>query len=289
MTNISPRPETSPLILNSIRPLLDHYDHFILDIWGVLHNGITAYDGVNDALALLKDNGKQIGLLSNSPNRSDVIRDDLSDYKGVDSLYDHILTSGDSSYEALKAYQGGSVYCLWQAEDPTCLEGLNIRRVDTPKEADVVLASLLPHDATTANYDPILQEILSLGLPLICANADLIVNIGTDLCLCAGAVAQDYEALGGTVSWHGKPHHEVYEELHRMMGMPDKSRLCAIGDSLRTDIQGAGTFGIHNAWNLVGIHAEEVSRNGQPDADALNTAMDQWAHRPDWIMTGLKP
>lgn len=276
-------------LLDGVEPLLERYDHFILDIWGVLHDGMQVYDGVNAALQMFRLAGKQVGLLSNSPNRSAVIRDDLMHHKGVIGTYDHILTSGDSSYRALKDYEGSSVYCIWDEENPTCLEGLSITRVPTPDEADIVLVSLLPRNAKTEDYMDIVRHMANLKLPMICANADLIVNVGRDLCLCAGAIAEAYEALGGAVSWHGKPHTEVYSELFDMMGAPDKTRLCAIGDSLRTDIQGGGAFGIDTVWNLVGIHAAELHRGNEMDVSAVRAAMDEWTYAPNWIMTGLRP
>lgn len=276
--------------LNGISDVFERYDHFILDIWGVLHDGLSPYQGVNAALQGMKDAGKQIALLSNSPNRSDVIQDSLAHDMGIPSnLYDHILTSGDSSYNELLTHQGKNIYCMWDAENPTCLDGVDIKRVDTIEEADVVLASLCPPEAKTQDYHADLAIIKECGLPMICANPDLVVNVGDDLVLCAGSIAQAYEELGGTVTWHGKPHAPIYQTLHMMMGSPDKRALCAVGDSLRTDIQGAGGFGIDAIWNLVGIHADEVTKNNQLDLNSVNQLCQQWTHTPSFFMTGLTP
>ena len=57
-------------ILDGVASLADRYDGFILDIWGVIHDGKKPYAGVAEALGTLKARGKRIALLSNAPRRS---------------------------------------------------------------------------------------------------------------------------------------------------------------------------------------------------------------------------
>ena len=74
---------------------------------------------------------------------------------------------------------------------------------------------------------------------MVCANPDLVVMHGAKLALCAGALAQWYEEEGGNVRWHGKPYRSVYDTCLALLGIADRSRILAVGDSLRTDIAGA--------------------------------------------------
>lgn len=280
----------TPKLISGLEALIDLYDHFVLDIWGVLHDGLQHYPYVIPALEMLKAEGKQIALLSNSPNRASAVQHDLQGRFGIPShLYDHILTSGDSSFQALEDHASANVYCMWDDEDPTCLEGAPVTRVADIHQAGLVLASLFPHTAQHTDYDPILEHMLARDLTMICANADLVVNIGTDLVLCAGTIAQEYETRGGRVSWHGKPHNDIYTRLHQMMGKPHKKTICAIGDSLRTDIQGAGHFGIDVVWNVVGIHAADIIQNDRINNDAVQAEISQWVYAPTFMMNGLTP
>src|SRR5688572_15752674 len=60
-------------VISGMSAVLDRYDGFILDIWGVLHDGRRPYAGVLDCLARLRDAGKRTCLLSNAPRRNDVV------------------------------------------------------------------------------------------------------------------------------------------------------------------------------------------------------------------------
>jgi len=108
-----------------------------------------------------------------------------------------------------------------------------------------------------------LEEALKLNLPLICSNPDIEVEIGDRIVKCAGYYAQWYETRGGEVHWHGKPYRPVYEMAWEKLGKPDKSKICAIGDSLRTDISGAKNFGIDSLWNLDGINRDLTEQQAQ--------------------------
>ncbi len=274
-------------LLSGLEPIADNYDHFILDIWGVLHNGVRAYDTVVPCLEALRALNKQVLLLTNSPNRAHYIPPQL-DTMGIGShLYDHIISSGESTHHALQDYTGQNIYCFYKDEHPTAIEGLDMTRVHTPEEADVGLISHLPRLMTADEYKPLLQRCLDRNLPVICANPDKVVDVGGTLYPCAGGVADLYEEMGGTVSWHGKPHAPVYEWAIELLGNPHKSRVLAIGDSIRTDITGASNFGIDVLWNVVGIHLMEISDNGHISEYKIKQALTGLPHVPTGILNGL--
>lgn len=117
-------------------------------------------------------------------------------------------------------------------------------------------------------------------MPMICSNPDLVVHIGDELYECAGTFAKIYADMGGRVIYHGKPYAPVYERCFELLGNPEKSRLCAIGDSLHTDIAGANGFGIDGILNLAGIHREEIT------PEALESLNDQ-PHLPRYVVNGF--
>lgn len=274
-------------LLNGISDIAENYDHFILDIWGVLHNGLRAYPTVVPCLKELNKRDKQILLLTNSPNRAHYIPPQL-DTLGIDNrLYDFIISSGESTHHALETYAGQNIFCFYKDEHPTAIEGLDMMRVHTPEEADVGLLSHLPRLQTFDEYRPLLERCLAKNLPVICANPDKVVDVGGQLYPCAGGVADLYEEMGGPVSWHGKPHAPVYEWAMELMGNPDKSRVLAIGDSLRTDVTGAVNFGINVLWNAVGIHLEEISDNGEISEDKIKQATNGLSQLPTAVLNGL--
>ena len=284
------QPSHAPIIggLSEVSPA---YDFFILDIFGVIHNGIELYPQTIKCLSELKAAGKQICLLSNTPRRRHQIADDLTAI-GLDAaLYDHIITAGDSAYEAVKKQSGKRLWFAGTERFEALLEGIDIELTDNPAECECVLNAIdgMFMQDKQANMAQ-LQIALDLDIPMICANPDLIVNIGDQTFTCAGTYADWYLENGGTVSYHGKPHEPVYEQAWEFFGRPDKSKIIAVGDALKTDIQGANRFDIDSIFNLTGIHWEEVQLNNAPgvvDSLKLADAINKQPYKPRFIMCGF--
>lgn len=274
--------------IEGLRHIADDYDHFILDIFGVLHDGIRPFPEAVATLQALKEAGKQTCLLSNSPRLAGGAAGQMEDMGITRGLYDHILTSGEATHYALKErpdafHQSCGDQC-WFIGNHIVAEvftGLEIDLLDTPKGASFILNSI-PGTAPPerAAFIDHLKTALENDMPMICSNPDLVVHIGDALYECAGTFAKIYEDMGGRVIYHGKPHAPVYERCHALLGHPEKSRLCAIGDSLHTDIAGANGFGIDGILNLAGIHREEIT------PEALERLNDQ-PHQPRYVVNGF--
>ena len=274
--------------IENLNQIADNYDHFILDIFGVLHDGIRPFPDAVATLRALKKAGKQTCLLSNSPRLADGAAGQMETMGITRDLYDHILTSGEATHYALKErpdafHQSCGDQC-WFIGNHIVAEvftGLEIDLLDSPKGASFILNSI-PGTAPPqrAAFIDNLKTALDNDLPMICSNPDLVVHIGDDLYECAGTFAKIYEDMGGNVLYHGKPYAPVYERCHALLDNPEKSRICAIGDSLHTDIAGANDFGIDGILNLAGIHREELT------PEALENLNDQ-PHQPCYVVNGF--
>lgn len=245
--------------------LAAHYDGFIVDLWGVVHDGVTPFPGALECLARLS--GRPVLLLSNAPRRADSVRRTLRQLGVADSLYTHLLTSGEATWLALRdrvdpwfAALGHRVYHLGPQRDRGVIEGIGLVLADRPGEADFLL-NTGPDDqrdtAGIAQFTGELRACLAAGLKMICANPDLEIVRGGVRILCAGALAEWYAAQGGEVRSIGKPDPAIYAQAFAMLGLPPQ-RLLAVGDSLRTDIAGAAAVGIDSCWVLGGIHGEDA-------------------------------
>ena len=269
----------------------DRYDAFIIDLWGVMHDGLTAYPAAVEALKQLRQAGKKTVVLSNAPRRAAVIASRNEELGIPAELPDHLLSSGEDAWQHLKTrpdawYRalGQRCYHLGPDRDFGMREDLDIRFVDTLGEADFILnTGILHDDDTVETYRGFLDEGLDRKLPMICANPDLIVMRGEAMEICAGALALDYEEKGGDVRWHGKPHPEVYRSCFAMLEGIAPSRIAAIGDSLRTDIAGAHASGIGGIFIAGGIHSEELGlrSDGSVDPEAYNHFMAAAEWKPD--------
>lgn len=251
--------------LHGIAGVMHNYDGVILDLWGVVHNGVAPFEGVIPALRQLKAAGKAIWLLSNAPRRANVVRGQLAGM-GIDgALYDGLLTSGEATHEALRddllARWGncclplGAMYC------DDLLGGLDCTQVSRIEDADFILATGVPGNSLDANR-ALLSAAAARGVPMLCANPDRVVHVGADLYLCPGTLAVHYETLGGQVVWYGKPYAAVYD--HVLAHMPSR-RILAVGDGMPTDVKGAIDAGIDVALVTAGIHREALFGDIAPD------------------------
>jgi len=251
--------------LNGLAEIAPAYDGFILDLWGVIHNGITAYPDALDCLRKLA--GRPTLLLSNAPRRAGSVQRTLQRMGVPDALYTHILTSGEATWHALHtrsdpwfAALGKRIYHLGPERDRSVMAGLGTTLAATPQAADILLNTGPDDSRESAPLDAFIPELLAClqaNLPMICANPDLEIVRGTERILCAGSLAVWYETEGGNVRWIGKPDPAIYATALATLGLPAK-RVLAIGDSLRTDIIGANAAGIDSVWVLGGIHGDEV-------------------------------
>jgi HAD superfamily hydrolase (TIGR01459 family) len=252
---------------SGIAGLADRYDGFILDLWGVIHDGVNPYAGAGDCLRHLRDAGKRCVLLSNAPRRSFAAEAMLRNMGLEADLYTGILTSGEAVHLALQrrtdpwfAALGHRVWHLGPERDRNVVDGLDLTLVDTPGEADFVL-NTGPDDhrghSDVALFEDVLTECAHHSLPMICANPDLEVIRGGVRVICAGALAERYQQMGGSVRSLGKPDPAIYVPVLEMLGTA-KARTLAVGDALRTDIAGAAAAGVDSCWVLGGIHGEAL-------------------------------
>ena len=268
--------------------IADRYDGFVLDVWGVIHDGVRPYPGVVEALQRLRSAGKKVALLSNAPARAQSVARRIERIGVPRALFGPVISSGEEVWQCLHdrdrpffAALGSRCLLLGPAER-AMVEGLPIALAHRIEEADFILNTGpdVEDDAATSLL-PLLTGAARSGVPMVCANADLHVMHGGRRLVCAGQVAAVYERLGGPVSWHGKPHASVYRTC---LGRLDAGRVLAIGDSLRTDIAGAAASGLDSLLVLGGIHAEALGWHpGRAIDPGAVAALAGDGPKPNWI------
>jgi HAD superfamily hydrolase (TIGR01459 family) len=288
-----------PPHLNGLHEMADRFDVFFLDIFGLLHNGVTLYTGTIHCLEELLKSGKKICLVSNTPRMPENVVEDLY-AKGLEShLYHDIVTAGYSARQELSAdHQGQKVFFMGNYtpgknnEFDGFTRDLGLIFVDDPAEADLVINAI---SGTTEESNKPIYEHLTRAIahkkPMLCANPDMVVHIANNIFICAGTYAKWYEERGGDVSYHGKPYRHVYEHALEKMGNPDRSRVCIMGDALHTDIQGANRMGFAGIWVLCGIHWEELrlsEKPSHPDLDRVAETIKISPHKPIATLTEFK-
>ena len=281
-------------IHDGLAALADRYDAFILDLWGVLHNGVAAYPEAVDCLKALKARGKKLLVLSNAPRRAAGILERNVELGLVPELYDALHSSGEETWLHLKErpdawYRdlGRRGFHLGPARDLGIREGLEIDFVEDLAAADfILLTGTHSSEDRVADFEELLQAARARDLPMVCANPDLVVIRGSTMEICAGAIAARYEELGAEVRYHGKPHADVYRRAFALLGVEDRSRIAGVGDSFRTDIAGARAAGIDGIFIAGGIHIEELmpDAEGRPDPDRLAVIAAESGHHPAAVL-----
>lgn len=279
-------------LLGSIKELGARYRVWLVDIWGVLHNGRHAFPHAVAATQAFRASGGIIVLLSNSPRPSPSAQDQLRGLGVPDDCYDATVTSGDLTRYELAKRPGARVFHLGPERDLGIFGGLDVKLV-RPDEAELIVCSGLFHDETETpdDYLDMLRDLAARALPMICANPDHLVERGHELVYCAGALAAVYEREGGSVIYAGKPYPPIYElALETIDELAEESvakdAILAIGDGVNTDIAGAADAGIDSVFVASGLHMPSP-RDGELDSDHLAELFAQSKKRPLGAINGL--
>ncbi len=279
-----------PLIAG-LSEVIDAYDALILDLWGVVHDGVRLYPQVPETLARLRDAGRHTLLLSNAPRRAYALVEAMTGM-GLDrGLYGAVMSSGEAVHRALLARDdpffaalGRRCLHIGPERDRNIFEGLDLSLAADPAAADFVLnTGPWSLEETVADYEVQLRACAAAGLPMVCANPDLVVIREGRAVICAGALARRYEELGGRVAYRGKPDPAIYDDCMALLEGVDRRRVLAVGDAFHTDIAGAANAGIDAVLVTSGIHAEEmgVGAWGEPPApERLRAAVARHGQRP---------
>lgn len=274
----------------SLSAVVNRYDGFILDQFGVMHNGKESLPGAADCIKELSSLGKKLIILSNTSSPSEVALSKLPKMGFDKSNFQDAVTSGEEASRFICNEYGNGVdtkKALWftwdQSDSPLQFLGKcgNIEATQNVDEADFIIAhgssvirnsvekdstgldSIVPlgsffNDGSYTEIDPILEKCKERNLPMVCANPDLVVKMADEkIGHMPGKIALRYENLGGECKHFGKPHVEHFQACLRQLGMnPDQ--VAHIGDSLHHDIVGANAAGIASIFITSGIHCEDL-------------------------------
>lgn len=251
--------ETIPVI-DAIAPLGKSYAAWLVDIWGVMHNGVRAFPPAVEATRRYREQGGIVILLSNSPRPSEPLQRQLTSLGVSEQSYDATVSSGDLTRHELAKHAGARIFHLGPERDLPIFKDLDLMRVDA-KDAELVVCTGLFNDETETpeDYGGLLHELAGRKLTMLCANPDHLVERGHTLVYCAGALAQIYEDDGGKVIYAGKPYAPIYELAEETIaGIAGRKiargEILAIGDGIRTDMAGASDYGLDAVFVASGLH-----------------------------------
>lgn len=273
------------------------YDGFIIDQWGVLHQGLEVPSGTIQALNKLKAEKKQVIILSNSGKRSEFNKERLKEMGIKPFHYQDIVTAGEVVWQGLNTRDSGVFkglgdicYLISRNNDRELLQGLDLVVSDEVHDVDFILVTGVDSpEKSLEDYEPVLRKAVARGLPLICANPDLVTVFGKERQMGPGALAQRYKEFGGVAHMIGKPHKPIFQKCIDSFKGVIPSRILVIGDSLYHDIAGAKTLNLDTAFVTSGIHSQNF-KDGMPVDQKhrnLEHLIQNYGVRPEWAMDHL--
>ena len=283
--------------IKGIGDLANHYDAFLVDQWGVLHNGHAPYPGVVQCLKRLAWAGKQVIIISNSGKRSDGNEARMKKLGFPRSSYKHLVTSGEIAWQMLETGSGviGEFHrapCLLLTSDPsdTFAQGLTVPFVESIEQAGLILLAGIDDSRSSSFYEDIIEEGVARKLPLVCTNPDLTRITANGLQPSAGAIAQTYQERGGKVHFIGKPYPEIYQYCLTLVPNVPASRILAVGDSLHHDITGGMSVGLNTLLTLNGVHADHFVDTIDPLEinQRIGKISGSKDALPDWVVSSFQ-
>jgi HAD superfamily hydrolase (TIGR01459 family) len=285
--------------IDGIAEIAEKYDYFIFDVWGVVHDGSSLYPQALETFEYLNKIGKKICFLSNAPRRASKVEKTLNDFGITKDLYEFILTSGESGYLDLEQNQknnfvnfGKNYFYIGPSKDIDLLDGLDYKKVENPSKADFVLTTGFENEYSKISEKlPLAIQANEFKLPMLCVNPDLIVvkQNGVEM-ICAGALALEYQKMGGVVNYYGKPFSKVYQMVLEKFSIPSEKKVIAIGDGLETDIKGANDFKIDSVLVTGGILSKDLGIKFWQVAEdeKLNKICNSYKIFPNYIISNLR-
>jgi len=288
-------------MIRSLAEVAAGYDAVFCDLWGCLHNGKAPFPAAVGALRAFRAGGGRVVLMTNAPRPRSAVERQLNAMGVPQDAWDLIVSSGDAAQAAmLQGAVGRKVFHIGAVKDepffsefPGDMAALAasqpaIERVGM-LDAEGIVCTGLADDQTETPADYRAQLLLgkTRGLPMLCANPDIVVDMGEKRVYCAGALARDYANMGGEVLYYGKPHPPIYDLARRRMGLDDPRILC-IGDGIATDVQGGIAEGLDTLFITGGIAADRFGPDpANPDPALLEEWLAVQRLSPTWAMPYL--
>lgn len=286
-------------IINALAEVSADYDVLFCDLWGCLHNGVAAYPAAVAALRQFRATGGQVVLLTNAPRPWKYVAAQLDRMGVPKDAWDVIVSSGDAAQDAMfSGAVGRKVWAIAMEKDEGFFTDIPaehqnapaIQRVPLDQAEGIVCCGLFDDETETPeDYRNWLTDAQARGLKLLCANPDLIVDLGEKRLYCAGALAEFYEDLGGTSLYFGKPHAPIYDLARKRLGLAADARILAIGDGIPTDVPGARMQGIDALFVSGGLAFDQFGDDIEnPEAAMLDEWLSMRSEDPKYAIGRLR-
>ena len=245
----------------NFRELINLYDGFIFDQFGVIHNGIEINTEIEKSIREIKNKNKKFYILTNSGKTN------IKNYERISKMgtktinFTDIVTSGDIFKNLLinkcNPFNnlGKKYFIIGRYDD--LLSDTIYTQSNNINDSDFLLLITLTDYLDNNKIKFYLNEGLHNNKKLVCVNPDIKSIQGNNISSSVGSIAKDYENSGGSVLYVGKPHLNSFNYILDLLHPIGKKKILMIGDSLFTDIKGAYDLKIDSLFISSGIHKND--------------------------------
>lgn len=288
-------------VIEHLSEISTNYDALFVDLWGCMHNGLTPFPAAVAALQQYRANGGKVVLVTNSPRPHASVEIQLEQIGVPRDAWDTMATSGDSARAAMHlGAVGDKIYFIGDGEvDMGFFDHMSI--IDNPRDIQQVPLAEAEGIVCSGPFDPYADPSVyradfllakQMGLKLLCANPDIVVDRGEKREWCAGALAQLYTEMGGESLYFGKPHPPIYDLARRRLASLEvdvaDDKILAIGDGIITDVAGGVGENIDVLFISGGLAAAETATKYQPDEALLKSWLETQDHHPTYTIGFLR-
>jgi len=250
-----------PSVISGLKAMVDAYDLFLIDQFGVLHDGREPYPSAVHTLQQLKLVNKRVVVISNSGKRSSKNVKRLTKMGFSDDLFDDVISSGEVAFgviqKLVREKSIKSCYLISRDNDTSAVDNLGLKLLQNADEADLILISASEAELYTETvYREKLRSAAAKNTICLCTNPDKKMLTQYGLMFGAGRIAEIYEELGGHVTWIGKPFPAIYQHVFDLYPRHDKNRTLCIGDSVEHDIVGGKNAKVKTLLVRTGIQSD---------------------------------
>ena len=103
---------TRPQHPSGLSEIASQYDTILCDVWGVVHNGRSAFEPACEALTRFREQGGTVILITNAPVPKEQVISYFKPMGVPDSCFDDCVSSGDATRDELKKRAGEKVWRL---------------------------------------------------------------------------------------------------------------------------------------------------------------------------------
>ncbi len=243
--------------LKGLNEIASEFDAVIVDQYGVLHDGQTAFSGALEALTELNSRNIPVVALTNSGKRAQTNARRLARLGFPNDLFHAVVSSGEIARDRIAHLHAGSTVLLVARQgERDVIDGLNVKSADIGDPADlIVIAAVEPSLKSRSDYANALSPYADRRVPALLVNPDDLAIENGNVVFGPGAVAKDYARSGGPVEVLGKPARQMFDTALQALGNPPADRVLMIGDSPHHDIQGASDLGLKTLLVLDGVQS----------------------------------